>query len=184
MLLRPDVMGTEDGLSKYPYIRESRRIRAELTVTEEHLSVEARGDRGAERFTDSVGIGAYRIDLHPSSGGDGYIDLATWPFQIPLGALIPVRIENLLPAAKNIGTTHVTNGCYRLHPVEWNVGEAAALSGLAPDRVVTRSQPGDNLVRSDPDKCLRVLLKLLEEAGRRASPEETIEVDIHRRDGE
>jgi hypothetical protein len=26
---------------------------------------------------------------------------------------------------KNIGTTHITNGCYRLHPVEWNIGEAA-----------------------------------------------------------
>jgi len=23
--------------------------------------------------------------------------------------------------------THVTNGCYRLHPVEWNIGEAAGL---------------------------------------------------------
>jgi hypothetical protein len=33
-------------------------------------------------------------------------------------------VENLLPAAKNIGTTHLTNGCYRLHPVEWNIGEA------------------------------------------------------------
>jgi len=42
-----------------------------------------------------------------------------------LGALIPVRVENVLPAAKNIGTTHITNGCYRLHPVEWNIGEAA-----------------------------------------------------------
>jgi hypothetical protein len=34
-------------------------------------------------------------------------------------------VENLLPACKNIGTTHITNGCYRLHPVEWNIGEAA-----------------------------------------------------------
>jgi hypothetical protein len=33
-------------------------------------------------------------------------------------------MENLLPAGKNIGTTHITNGCYRLHPVEWNIGEA------------------------------------------------------------
>ena len=49
----------------------------------------------------------------------------TKPFQIPLGALIPVRVDNLLPARKNIGTTHITNGCYRLHPVEWNIGEAA-----------------------------------------------------------
>ena len=49
------------------------------------------------------------------------------PFQIPLGALIPVRMKNLLPACKNIGTTHITNGAYRLHPVEWNVGESAGL---------------------------------------------------------
>jgi hypothetical protein len=33
-------------------------------------------------------------------------------------------MENLLPANKNIGTTHLTNGCYRLHPVEWNIGES------------------------------------------------------------
>jgi hypothetical protein len=31
----------------------------------------------------------------------------------------------LLPACKNLGVTHITNGCYRLHPVEWNIGEAA-----------------------------------------------------------
>jgi hypothetical protein len=34
-------------------------------------------------------------------------------------------MENLLPAAKNIGVTHITNGCFRLHPIEWSVGEAA-----------------------------------------------------------
>src|SRR5690349_23906379 len=28
------------------------------------------------------------------------------------------RSRNLLPAAKNLGVTHITNGCYRLHPVE------------------------------------------------------------------
>jgi hypothetical protein len=79
------------------------------------------------KFTDSAGVGAYRIDLHPSTAGDNYIDLDVWPSQIPLGSLIPVRVENLLPAAKNAGVTHVTNGCYRLHPVEWNIGEAAGL---------------------------------------------------------
>jgi hypothetical protein len=36
-----------------------------------------------------------------------------------------VRVRNLVPANKNIGTTHITNGCYRLHPVEWAIGEAA-----------------------------------------------------------
>jgi hypothetical protein len=74
-----------------------------------------------------VGVGSYRIDLHPSSGKNNYIDVSSLPFQIPLGALIPQRVENLLPGGKNLGVTHITNGCYRLHPVEWNVGEAAAM---------------------------------------------------------
>jgi hypothetical protein len=131
--LRPDIVGTEDGLAKYPYIRESRRIQAEFTVLEQQVGTDARcqltglkpGEVTAENFKDSVGIGGYRIDLHPSTGGDNYIDIASLPFQIPLGALLPKRVENLLPVCKNIGTTHITNGCYRLHPVEWNIGEAA-----------------------------------------------------------
>jgi hypothetical protein len=65
--------------------------------------------------------------LHPSTGGDNYIDISSLPFEIPLGALIPKRVQNLLPACKNLGVTHITNGCYRLHPVEWNIGEAAGL---------------------------------------------------------
>jgi hypothetical protein len=129
--LRGDVMGTTDGMAKYPYIRESRRITAVFTVLEEHVGAENRklvagaetGKKAAE-FYDSVGTGYYHIDLHPGSAGDNYIDFASLPFQIPLGALLPQRMENLLPANKNIGTTHITNGCYRLHPVEWSIGEA------------------------------------------------------------
>jgi hypothetical protein len=125
--LHRETFGTSDGLALEPYIRESRRIQAEDTVREHSISLEARGDQGPTKFPDSVGIGAYRIDLHPSTGGDNYIDLSVWPFQIPLGTLIPVRIENLLPAAKNAGMTHVTNGCFRVHPVEWTIGEAAGM---------------------------------------------------------
>jgi len=124
--LRADAVGTSDGLAKSIYIRESRRIQAEFTVTEQHVGVSARaGIQGAEQFSDSVGIGTYRIDLHPSSSLRTYIDIPSWPFQIPLGALIPVRVENLLPACKNLGVTHITNGCYREHPTEWNIGESA-----------------------------------------------------------
>jgi hypothetical protein len=123
--LRPDVMGTVDGLARRPYIRESRRIRAEYTVVEQDVALDARPDGRAVSYPDSVGVGSYRIDLHPSTGGDGYIDIASCPFELPLRALVPVRMQNLLPAAKNIGTTHVTNGCYRLHPVEWGIGEVA-----------------------------------------------------------
>ena len=93
----------------------------------------------AASFPDSVGLGSYRIDLHPSTGGDNYIDVSSLPFEIPLGALIPRRVENLLPASKNLGVTHITNGCYRLHPVEWNIGEAAGL--LAGWCLKTRQTP-------------------------------------------
>lgn len=123
--LRPDIVGTQDGLAKYPYVRESRRIKAQFTILEEHVGREMRGGNKAERFNDSVGVGHYNIDLHPSTGGDNYIDVPSSPFQIPLGSLLPVRMKNLIPACKNIGTTHITNGCYRLHPVEWNIGESA-----------------------------------------------------------
>jgi FAD-dependent oxidoreductase family protein len=124
--LCPEVLGTEDGLAANAYVRESRRIAAEFTVLETHVGVETRpGADRAQAFPDTVGVGSYRIDLHPSTAGHGYLDIATYPFQIPLGALLPQRLDNLLAAGKCLGVTHVTNGCYRLHPVEWNVGEAA-----------------------------------------------------------
>ncbi|MFP4549940.1 MAG: FAD-dependent oxidoreductase [Spirochaetales bacterium] len=154
-----DAVGTNDGLAQYPYIRESRRIQARSTVTEAHVGTEMRhgvlripgqpdppeliGQRG-EHFPDSVGIGHYRIDLHISTGGDNYIDCSTLPFEIPLGSLIPVRTRNLLPACKNIGTTHISNGCYRLHPVEWNIGESAgALAAFCLDKKVEPAQVHD-----------------------------------------
>ncbi|MEU4547228.1 FAD-dependent oxidoreductase [Nonomuraea dietziae] len=138
--LRGDVTGSADGLAQAPYIRESRRILAEHTVIEQDVV------KGA-RYGDTVGIGMYRIDLHPSTGGDNYIDVPSSPFEIPLGALIPRRVDNLLPAGKNLGTTHITNGCYRLHPVEWNIGEAAgALAAFCLDRSVP-----PRAVRNDPD---------------------------------
>lgn len=130
--LRGDLVGTRDGLAKHPYVRESRRIAALFTVREQDCGRDQRAHetgqspdaaRAAE-YPDSVGVGSYHIDLHPSTGGDNYIDFPSLPFQVPLGALLPQVTRNLLPACKNIGTTHVTNGCYRLHPVEWNIGES------------------------------------------------------------
>ena len=103
-------------------------------------------DITAEPFSDSVGVGCYRIDLHPSAGGINYVDVSSLPFQIPLGALLPKRVENLLPACKNLGTTHITNGCYRLHPVEWNIGEAAG--ALAAQAV--RLQQTPRRIRANP----------------------------------
>lgn len=124
--LRPDIMGTEDGLSKQPYIRESRRIVPLQRVVEQAITAEFNAGARARHFSDSVGIGWYAMDLHPCVGNPTVSMYApTKPFQIPLGALIPRDTKNLIAACKNIGTTHLTNGAYRLHPIEWAIGEAA-----------------------------------------------------------
>ncbi len=127
LLLRADIMGSDDGLSKYPYIRECRRIKALKTILEQEVAVAHQPGPRAAHFDDSVGVGWYPIDIHQVSQDEVGTSTRTKPFQIPLGALIPMRVENLIAANKNIGTTHITNGCYRLHPVEWNIGEAAGL---------------------------------------------------------
>ena len=168
--LRPSLVDTTDGLAKYPYVRESRRIRAKFTVVEEHVSTEARMEEtGLKRdevraasFPDSVGLGCYRIDLHPSTGGDNYIDLSSLPFEIPLGAWIPERVKTLIAGAKNLGVTHITNGCYRLHPVEWNVGESAG--ALAAHCMRTNLQPVE--VQKDADETSRVSTQTGETRGR------------------
>lgn len=147
--MRGDVVGTDDGLAKYPYIREARRIKSEFTILEQHLTRESRRAIAADKtaplraadFTDSVGVGYYALDLHPRVGGANYLDLESLPFQIPLGALIPQRITNLIAGGKSIGSTHISNGCYRLHPVEWNIGESAGwLAAYCIDRNVAPSQ--------------------------------------------
>jgi FAD dependent oxidoreductase len=124
--LRKDIMGTRDGLSKAPYIRESRRIIALERITEHDITISTQTKARAKHCTNSIGIGWYQMDLHPCVGNDQVSMFEpTLPFQIPLGVLIPKDTKNLLAACKNIGTTHLSNGAYRLHPVEWAIGEAA-----------------------------------------------------------
>ena len=157
--LRPDVMGTVDGLSMHPYIREARRIRALRTIAEQDVSVDNQSGVRAAAFSDSVGIGWYPIDIHRSGPEDVGVSTRTRPFQIPLGALIPADAANLVAAAKNIGTTHITNGCYRLHPVEWNIGESAgALAAWSLGR--NRSPEG---IWRDPAELKRFQRSLLDE---------------------
>lgn len=147
--LRPrgDVFGTSDGLAQAPYIRESRRIKAEFTVLEQHFRTDqAETKSGPLKYHDSVGLSGYRVDIHkPTAPGQPSITEVAhgkhWLQQIPLGALIPVRVENLLPACKNLGVTHVTNGAFRVHPTEWNIGESAgALAAFCLEHKLTPRQ--------------------------------------------
>jgi hypothetical protein len=138
---RPDVHGTEDGLSKFPYIREARRVKGLVTIKQQDIM--GPSDKRANLFEDSVGIGQYyMMDIHHcvptpgkkwtfsfkettfrdgTKGREGNVS----KFQIPYGALVPETTDGLLMACKDLGTTHITNGTYRLHPVEFQIGQAA-----------------------------------------------------------
>lgn len=116
---------TGDGICPYPYIRESRRIRALYTVVQQNIDADYNQGSRAALFKDSCGIGNYGMDVHAGANGAPEVHFSTLPFQIPTGALIPSACDNLLASGKCLGVTHVTNGAYRIHPTEWNIGESA-----------------------------------------------------------
>ena len=119
----PHAMGSDDGLSQHPYIRESRRMIPLRTVVEEDLAIDFQPGARAERYPDSVGIGWYPIDIHSCDRQD-FVSQSK-PYEIPLGSLVARDVDNLMAVGKAMGTTHITNGAYRLHPTEWAGGEAA-----------------------------------------------------------
>jgi len=205
-------MGTAHGLSKYPYIREGRRIIgrpswgynqgfavAEIDIsrrtyddevysqtldaqTQRTLGVALGGwdmlnrlltpgiadhIRGRNRsaiFPDSVGIGHYNIDFHPCMAlsppeapgnyefpGKRQGESQTYPFQIPLRAMIPQKLDNLIIGGKSIATSQIAAAAYRVHSFEWSVGAAAAgtidfslKKGVMPYQLV------DNLPQPEP----------------------------------
>lgn len=140
--LRSDVFNTGDGTAPMPYIRESRRIRAVRRIVQQDIDSDYNPGPRAKLFRDSCGIGLYNIDIHPLTiTGMPEIQKTTKPFQIPAGALVADDIDNLLAACKNLGVTHITNGAYRVHPSEWNIGESAG--ALAAYCVQSNSAPRD-----------------------------------------
>jgi FAD dependent oxidoreductase/S-layer homology domain len=127
---RGDLTWTTDGIALEPYIREARRGVALTTIRHEDVAEKFFPSAARARsFDDSIGIGQYHyLDFHPNEA-PGHVDLGadgnrSLPFTIPLGALIPLRTEGLILSAKSIGTTHITNSAYRMHPIEWAIGEA------------------------------------------------------------
>ncbi|GBL08720.1 hypothetical protein MSj_00194 [Microcystis aeruginosa Sj] len=219
-------MGTAHGLSKYPYIREARRIigrpsltfPAGFTVTEIDISrqnfqsdfyrqnlspAEYRRliatlaglegfsvldgtlspDQAVKRkrstiYPDSVGIGHYAIDFHPcmtehppekpgntEKAGERQGQGQAYPFEIPLRAIIPQKIDNLLIAGKSIALSHIAAAAYRVHSFEWSSGVAAGITAVyALDNNVLPYQ----LVESDfliGNKQLRELRQKIDASG-------------------
>jgi hypothetical protein len=107
-------------------------------------------------YPDSVGIGHYAIDFHPcmtqsppeapgntEREGERQGAGQSYPFEIPLRAMIPQKIDNMLVAGKSIATSHIAAAAYRVHSFEWSSGAAAGTTaafalekGIAPYQLV------------------------------------------------
>ncbi|MEO0541894.1 MAG: FAD-dependent oxidoreductase, partial [Cyanobacteria bacterium P01_A01_bin.105] len=128
---RGDLTWTDDGIALEPYIREARRGVALTTIRHEDVAESFFPGQARSRcFSDSLGIGDYHyLDLHGNLV-EGHVspkgkDVIALPFTLPAGSLVPQSVDGLVLSAKSIGTTHITNAAYRMHPMEWAIGEAS-----------------------------------------------------------
>ncbi|MBF2048895.1 MAG: FAD-dependent oxidoreductase [Elainella sp. C42_A2020_010] len=134
-------MATNSGLSMMPYIREGRRIigrsaygQHEFMMREADLRRDMRGSRD---FTPTVvALTHYSIDMHgcryrnwqeswEASSAPVRDESLIKPIYIPLEALIPQGVDNLLIGGKSIAASHIVNGSTRVHYGEWVIGGAA-----------------------------------------------------------
>ena len=128
-----DVFPTADGLPFYPYYRESRRFAGRDTMTLEA----ARRPYDFDLYTRAVAVGDYPVDHHHNQNPRREELSHLWygkipSFSVPLGVVVPIGVEDLLMADKNISVSWEMNGATRLQPVVTGLGQAAgALAAIA-----------------------------------------------------
>jgi hypothetical protein len=127
------IYGTGHGLSKLPYIRDTRRsigVGGFIMTAKDILG--PRGAKTATVFPDRIAIGAYAADMHPLTNGCSYPEYLgvhdTLPFFIPFRALTNNTVTNLLVAGKTMAQSYFVNAATRLHPIEWASGTAAGVA--------------------------------------------------------
>lgn len=136
-------MATASGLSMAPYIREGRRLigraaygQNEFMVREADLRADMSGGRNFS--PTAVAVTHYDIDIHgchyrnwepTDEATDASVkEHLVRPLSIPLEALIPQGIDNLLMGGKSIAVTHIANALTRVHYGEWSIGAAAGVT--------------------------------------------------------
>ena len=127
------VYPSADGLPFYPYYREARRIAGIDTMTVDA----AKNPYDYDLYTRAVAVGDYPVDHHhvqnPAWEELSHLWFGKIPsFSVPLGVLIPVKVDDFLVADKAASVSWEMNGGTRLQPVITGLGQAAgALAALA-----------------------------------------------------
>ena len=126
MGLADDEFPTTDKLAFVPYHREGRRLRGIQRLTINH--VRSRYE-SAPLYRTGISVGDYPVDHHHDCNPDA--PKITFPavpsFNIPLGALIPEKIDGLIVSDKAISVSNIINGATRLQPCVLLTGQAAGV---------------------------------------------------------
>lgn len=144
-----EALGTPLGLSKVPYMRDTRRSIGFGTDGAPYVFRYGEMFDGVE-FPDSVGLGVYAADRHPSRNlnhngevcspdthPSGYTFYPR-PFTLPMRALTHTKVSNLLVAGKTMAQTFFVNSATRLQPTEFTSGTGAgALASFMAQSQVT-----------------------------------------------
>jgi hypothetical protein len=133
MTLARTIFGTNTGLSKMPYLRDTRRSIGldDFVLKFQDLTSTSPTDVTGEQFPDRIGIGSYVADFHGLNTCKlpAYMNKsATLPFFIPFRALTNKSFDNLLVAGKTMAQSFHANAATRLHPIEWHSGIAAGVA--------------------------------------------------------
>lgn len=145
--LADDEFPTPDRLPIMPYLREGRRLRGITRIDLNHIATPFAIP--APLYRTGIAVGDYPVDHHHRENLNAPQHLGFYPvpsFNIPLGALIPEKIDGLIVAEKCISVSNVANGTTRLQPVVLLTGQAAGM--LAARSVNMKTQPRNVPVRS------------------------------------
>ena len=124
--LAEDEFTTTDKLPFVPYHREGRRLRGIQRMTINHVL-----DRSGKSplYRTGISVGDYPIDHHHACNPE--TPKITFPqvpsFSIPLGTLIPEKIDGLIVSDKAISVSNIINGSTRLQPCVLLTGQAAGV---------------------------------------------------------
>lgn len=106
-------------------VRETRRIVADTVLTEDDI-------RREREWPDSIGYGAFFIDIHnvegPGMDRDEWHPAKGFHYQIPYSIMVPRNADGLLVAGRCVSVTHVALGSLRVMAQCGVMGEAAGLA--------------------------------------------------------
>jgi hypothetical protein len=143
-----DVYPTKDGLPFIPYHRESRRIKGLVRFNVNDVSLPF--DQKDALYRTGIAVGDYPVDHHHHAypNADSLPDLHFYPvpsYSLPLGTLIPEKVEGFIVAEKSISVSNIVNGTTRLQPVCLLIGQASGM--LAALSVKNNTSPRNVLIR-------------------------------------